>query len=423
MAAPGQMSTAPGAFELLDLPDELLVQVFEHLMATRDLGRAGCVCRAWRAGDSPVERVLRQRIEARGDAVSAALPPVAAVPITHRLCLLDSIGAAQAVSGVISPSYTASAAVDAHSHLCVWGRLRPSDDNYDDDGGDAGVPIFSYGIPITWIAVDTARIERVSAGGGHILALTDVGEVLSFGWGGDGQLGHGDEGIQLVPKMIEGLRGVRIVMIAAGQFHNMVLTDEGTVLSFGMGRCGRLGHGDREHQLVPKVIEALRDTRVVAIAAGSFHSMVLTDEGTVLSFGDGGYGKLGHGNKEEQHVPKVVEALRGVRVVAIAAGDEHSMVLTDEGVMLSFGQGWDGQLGHGNKEEQLEPKVIAGATSTSQSHAFHQLEGFGRARRRQASRGALRRGRDFLARLLLKVWRGWPRLRPQSTRGSALNGN
>ena len=130
MAAPGRIGApAPDAVELLDLPDELIDRVFKQLSSVRDLGRAGCVCRAWRAGDSPVARVLRRRIEARGDAVAAALPPIAAgsmVPVTHRLCLLDSIGAAQAVSGVLSLGDRTSAAVDAAGRLHVWGMLCDS---------------------------------------------------------------------------------------------------------------------------------------------------------------------------------------------------------------------------------------------------------------------------------------------------------
>ena len=303
-----RMGTAPRAIELMHLPDELIDRVFKQLSSVRDLGRAGCVCRAWRAGDSPVARVLRRRIEAHGGAVSAALPPVAAdsmTPMTHRLCLLDSIGATQAVSGIMSLQYV-SAAVDAHGSLLVWGKLE-SYSNEDE-------PIFSCSTPTV---VQTVRIECVSVGSAHILALTDAGEVLSFGLRGDGQLGHGDRADQRVPKVIEALRGMRVVAIAAGYDLSMVLTDEGKVLSFGWGGHGPLGHGDVAHQLVPKVIEALRGRRVVAIAAGDCHSMVLTDEGSVLSFGAGVYGNLGHAHEPHyevnQFVPKVIAALQAFR--------------------------------------------------------------------------------------------------------------
>jgi len=219
----------------------------------------------------------------------------------------------------------------------------------------------------------------IAAGGRHSVVLTDEGAVLWFGSGlWLGLCDWKTTVSQLLPQVIAALHGRRVVAIAAGEWHSMVLTDQGAVLSFGHGEGGQLGHGDEVSQPVPKVIEALRGARVVAIAAGGNHSMVLTDDGTVLSFGAGLHGQLGHGDEEEsesecwegikQLVPKVIEALRGVRVVAIAAGTWHSMVLTDEGEVLSFGEGENGQLGHGGGlfrnpgalKDQFIPKVIAG---------------------------------------------------------------
>ena len=49
---------------------------------------------------------------------------------------------------------------------------------------------------------------------------------------------------------------------------------------------------------------------MVVIAAGGGHSMVMTDEGEVLSFGEGAYGRLGHGDWVSWREPKVIEGLR-----------------------------------------------------------------------------------------------------------------
>ena len=64
-------TAAPRAVELLDLPDELIERVFMHFTSIHDFGRAGRVCRAWRAGDSHVAQVLRKRIRAGSGTVSA----------------------------------------------------------------------------------------------------------------------------------------------------------------------------------------------------------------------------------------------------------------------------------------------------------------------------------------------------------------
>jgi alpha-tubulin suppressor-like RCC1 family protein len=73
---------------------------------------------------------------------------------------------------------------------------------------------------------------------------------------------------QRTPKVIEALRGEKVVAVSAGENHSLVLTEAGAVLSFGLGDDGCLGHGDEEHQRTPKVIEALRSERVVAVAGG-----------------------------------------------------------------------------------------------------------------------------------------------------------
>ena len=329
---------------------ELQERVLEHLSSTRDLGRAACVCRAWRAGDSPVERVLRRRIKARGGAASSALPPVAegsVKPMTHRLCLLDSISAAQAMSGVMSMGSTASAAVDVDGHLCVCGEISSAAQNAE--------PIFSYMTPTV---IQTDRVKCVSCGGLHILALMDTGEVLSFGQGTHGQLGHGDQLDQREPKVVEALRGKHVNAMAAGLSHSLVLTREGLVYSFGRGKFGRLGHGNHDDLCEPRVIEALCGRRVTAIAAGERASMALTAEGAVLSFGWGPHWMIGQDLPMSRLVPRTIETLGNRRVLAIAMGREHTIVLTDEGVVLSFGYGGFGALGHGDKKTQLAPKVI-----------------------------------------------------------------
>ena len=86
--------------------------------------------------------------------------------------------------------------------------------------------------------------------------------------------------------------------------------------------------------------------------------MALTADGSVWSWGDGVFGRLGHGDGQNQLLPKRVEALAGQRVVALSAGDGHSLAITGDGAAWSWGSGGDGQLGHRDRERQLEPKKI-----------------------------------------------------------------
>ena len=343
-----------GARAIHALPDELLTRVFEHFQSTRDFGRADGVCRAWHKDGSPVEQALRLRIAARGDAVPTAQFRASS---TQQLCLLELLREARASSDLVSAGARyASAAIDDDCQVRVFGNIHTL-------GYGGSEDIFRLSVPTLMTPPHDVGVRRISVGGHHVLALTDSGAVLSFGCGRVGQLGHGDHDDQYEPKVIEALHSVCVVAVAAGMDHSLVLADDGVVLSFGRGGYGKLGHGDALARLEPMPIEALRGVVcVAAIAAGEAHSLLLIENGAVFSFGSGDGGRLGHGNQRDWHTPAVIKALRSVCIVAIAAGRKHSLVLTDKGAVLSFGNGDDGQLGHGDepldKRFQYKPRVI-----------------------------------------------------------------
>ena len=115
--------------------------------------------------------------------------------------------------------------------------------------------------------------------------------------------------------MVEALAGQKVVGAAAGYEHTVVWTEGGEVYTFGYGGWGRLGHGGEEHELVPRVVEAVAGKKVVGASAGVDHTVLWTEGGEVYTFGDGGYGELGHGGKGDELVPRVVEALAGKMIV------------------------------------------------------------------------------------------------------------
>ena len=95
------------------------------------------------------------------------------------------------------------------------------------------------------------------------------------------------------------------------------------------------------------------------ISAGDQHSLVYVGykAGGIWSFGDGMYGQLGHGGNGNEAVPRLIEALSGVVVVRqTAAGGGHSMVLTCDVSVFTWGIGLYGQLGHSNFGQQRVPK-------------------------------------------------------------------
>ena len=100
---------------------------------------------------------------------------------------------------------------------------------------------------------------------------------------------------------------------------------------------------------------ALAGVQVCAVAAGCDHSLVLSNKGLVYSFGDGEFGRLGHSDHQNQLTPKVIEGLRGVQVHAISAGVFTSLAVSVSGAVYGWGDGRDLGLGLADGETQCTP--------------------------------------------------------------------
>ena len=230
-------------------------------------------------------------------------------------------------------------------------------------------------------------VVRVSAGGYHSLAVTEAGRLFSCGFGDSGQLGMGRAGAgaaqgAMARVTLGGLGQEEVVDAAAGGFHSLVLTSKGRVWSFGFGRCGQLGLGDREDVDTPTELAAglLEDkgeggTAIATISAGHWHSLLTTEGGALLAFGCSDHGRLGVAPKKpDRTVPTHVTALQPHFIVGAAAGGEHSLAVTRSGAVFSWGRGRYGQLGHGDMTTHETPTEVAGAAEkrvTNVSAGFH----------------------------------------------------
>ena len=157
------------------------------------------------------------------------------------------------------------------------------------------------------------------------------------------------------------------VRAAAGYLHSLFIDGEGRLSSCGSETAegwtpGLLGHGEGVTRLnTPTRLPSgtLGGERAVSVSAGRGHSLALTANGSVWSWGYGAGGKLGHGDEQDQLLPKKIEALAWKRVVAVSAGFVHNLAITADGAAFTWGKGEDGCLGHGEDlSNQLLPKKI-----------------------------------------------------------------
>jgi len=247
-----------------------------------------------------------------------------------------------------------SAAVDDRGRLFTWGvggsQKSPTGLGYELDPATK--------LQLTPKIVDALSEDRVLCvvlGSGFTLAVTDAGAVFSFGQSEHGALGHGLSASEVLPRRIEALAetGLRFVAVAAGRYHALALTEEGQVYGWGI----RIANAHGQDQPTPQRVAALAGIRVLLMHAQSFSSCAVTEKGELYTW-DGEFFNsfhLGHGFAAAQPTPKRVEALRGVKVAAAAVGDSHTLAAGADGVVWCFGRRVALGLGEGDTVVQPTP--------------------------------------------------------------------
>ena len=95
----------------------------------------------------------------------------------------------------------------------------------------------------------------------------------------NGQLGHaGDENDVFTPRKVEGLNGICVIQIACGLSHTVAITSEGLIYSWGDNKC--TDHGTTEcYQSTPKLLEDLISKQALFAAVGDIHTACVTRDG------------------------------------------------------------------------------------------------------------------------------------------------
>ena len=93
------------------------------------------------------------------------------------------------------------------------------------------------------------------------------------------------------------------------------------------------------------------------MACGAEHTVCLTEEGGVFSFGSGQYGQLGHGSKSDEQLPRKIIELMGTEVTQIECGRKHTLAfVSTRGRLYAFGLGGSGQLGNSAYSSSTTPQ-------------------------------------------------------------------
>ncbi|XP_021119544.1 secretion-regulating guanine nucleotide exchange factor isoform X4 [Heterocephalus glaber] len=170
---------------------------------------------------------------------------------------------------------------------------------------------------------------------------TPAGAAL-FAWGANsyGQLGLGHKEDVLLPQQLTDFCKPECVRkITGGGGHSTVVTDGGSLFVCGLNKDGQLGLGHTEDVLCFTICKSLGGCRIQQVACGWDFTIMLTENGQVLSCGSNSFGQLGvlHGPRRCV-VPQAIELLTE-KVICVAAGLRHALAATVSGIVFQWGTG------------------------------------------------------------------------------------
>uniref|UniRef100_H0WAX0 Inhibitor of Bruton tyrosine kinase n=1 Tax=Cavia porcellus TaxID=10141 RepID=H0WAX0_CAVPO len=198
---------------------------------------------------------------------------------------------------------------------------------------------------------------------------TDPTDVYTWGDNTNFTLGHGSQNSKHHPELVDlfSRSGIYIKQVVLCKFHSVFLSQKGQVYTCGHGPGGRLGHGDEQTCLVPRLVEGLSGHNCSQVAAAKDHTVVLTEDGCVYTFGLNMFHQLGITPPPSScNVPRQMQAkyLKGRTIIGVAAGRFHTVLWTRESVYTMGLNG--GQLGY-----LLDPNGEKYVTAPRQVSALH----------------------------------------------------
>lgn len=160
-----------------------------------------------------------------------------------------------------------------------------------------------------------------------------------------------------------------IVQLVRGDLHSLALCADGTLAAWGGNQEGQLGDNtmDGASHSTPVAVDrtgVLAGKTIIALAAGQYHSLALCSDGSIAAWGRNIYGQLGDTTTDRSLVPVLVNAASGTSAlfgktpVAIDAGSNHTVAICSDGTVVSWGYNLRGQIGDGTATTRLAPVVV-----------------------------------------------------------------
>jgi len=200
-------------------------------------------------------------------------------------------------------------------------------------------------------------VEKFETGGLHSLLLTSFNRLFTWGNNDYGQLGDGTNHQVKIPNDISEKfplkKGEKIVNLGAGLGHSLLTTSLERVFTWGNNEYGQLGDGTTTKRNKPSEITDYfnfnHNEKIIHVSLGSLHSILVTSNGRLFTWGNNEHGQLGDMTIQSRLKPIEItnhfKLLSDEKVVFIQSGRDFSLALTTIGQVYAWGNNKNGQLG------------------------------------------------------------------------------
>jgi alpha-tubulin suppressor-like RCC1 family protein len=216
--------------------------------------------------------------------------------------------------------------IDNEGTLWSWGSAENGCTGRNSDGKQIGAGKATFGIhlPSKIATLQGIKIKKVCCGVNHTVALTETGDVYTWGFGGYGRLGHKQQKDEFRPRKIEMKVFAPVTDIACGSQYNLAIGSFGILYTWGKIKVG----GDSI--MYPTQERDLSGWKISALACGGSSAMVLGDANTI-AWGAASDGELGFGQDQKSSArPKIIEPLNEIVVKQLSCGNTHTFFLVEK---------------------------------------------------------------------------------------------
>lgn len=188
--------------------------------------------------------------------------------------------------------------------------------------------------------IDLPEMIDISSGIGHIVALSNDGEVYAWGRNKYGQLGNGLELDEYTsPEKIESL--TNIIKIESGINHSIALDHNGNIYAWGDNSYGQFGNGNNIGSNVPVLVDTINDINNIAV--GYNHTIFVKNNDGIYACGNNEYGQLGNGITNNSNLP--IKISNNSEPVSISGGLNHTLEIDNQNNIYVWGSNINQQLG------------------------------------------------------------------------------